>query len=158
MNDFSFLFAFTSYNCATFTSGVSWLVYGTQAGRRYDSKGKTPSSWTISVVYAISFIPWILSWWLFARTEFDKSISYYVAMSLVMAGLACEKLWLAFEMQWNYPKLAKVLAFTTSLLYGGATIAMGITGGGGDNHHWEHIPGIVMTSLATIWFGFVAII
>lgn len=155
MNDFSFISAFTAYNCATFTSGASWLLYGTQAGARYDETKREPSSFTLSWVYALSFVPWVLSWWLFARTQFGLSPAYYVAMSLVIVGLACEKLWLAVAMQWQKPYLASVIATITALFYLGATVAVGFAGG--SNGYWEHIPAIVVTSLATVWFGFIAI-
>lgn len=154
MNDFSFIFAFSAYNCVTFTSGVSWLLYGTQAGHRYDNETKKhPSSFALTWVYALSFVPWVLAWWLFARTQFGLSFSYYVAMALVTVGLACEKIWLAAAMQWNRPTMASLFSVTTALFYLGATVAAGLAGG---SSYWEHVPAIVMTSLATIWFGLIS--
>lgn len=157
MNDFSFLFAFAAYNCATFTSGASWLLYGTQAGHRYDrGKKRQPTTFALTWVYALSFVPWVLAWWLFARTEFGLPIVYYFALGLVMIGLACEKIWLAAAMQWNRPQLASGLAAITSLFYITATIMVGLTGGSSSGY-WEHVPAIVMTSLASLWFGYIAI-
>lgn len=155
MNDFSFLFAFSAYNCVTFTSGVSWLLYGTQAGSRYDNNGQRhPSSFLLTWVYALSFVPWILAWWAFARTEFGLPPVYYVTLALVAAALSCEKIWLSCAAQWNRPHLASALAGLTALLYAGTTIAVGLTGG---SQYWEHIPATVMTGLATLWFGYIAI-
>jgi hypothetical protein len=154
MNDFAFISAFAAYNCATFTSGVSWLMYGSQAGHRYDETKRQPSSFTLSWVYALSFVPWVLAWWCFARTQFGVPPAYYVSMSLVIVGLACEKIWLACVMQWNRPTAATLFALITALFYLGATIAAGTTGG---TKYWEHVPAIVMTALATLWFGFISI-
>lgn len=105
-------------------------------------------------VYSLSFIPWILSIWLFARTYSDvNSALYWLALSFLGAGEFAEKLWLLWHWETHDYMAASLAAGGACIFYVTASIMMGLLGGGG----WQCMQAIIMTCGAAVWVAWLAV-
>jgi len=160
MDDWSFILGWGAWNAVTLGGGrhASWIWHEPRSAAWHDALAAAgPSALTIRVVYALSFVPWVLAVWLFARTYSDvDSPLYWVALSLLTVGQLCEKFWHLAHWEWRTLLTARCAALAGAACYAGATVCMGLcsVGVGG----WQFVPGVVMGGLAVCWLVWLAAI
>lgn len=152
MDDWSFIFGWAAYNGISFCRRTSWISHDARAAAHHDQhRGCGPAAAVIRWVYAISFVPWVLSIWLFARTySAVDSVNYWLALSFLAAGILAEKLWLLMHWEHHNKVGAALSALSATVCYVTAAVFIGICANGSG---WEWIPALVMTICAALWLA-----
>lgn len=150
--DVSLLLGWSSF--LAFSLGGTWFPYGTRAGKQHDQAARRPSSLLVTLNDAITFIPFMLSLWLFSRSFEPSSALYITAHCFICLAFMLEKCWLL--MHWERRRLgwAAVCAFLSAVSFAVSTILVGLVGGG---NRWEHVPALVTLCGAALWYVWIAV-
>ena len=136
----------------TFADAPLGVSHDVRAAAHHDQRrGYGPSAACIRWVYFLSYVPYVLAFWIFARTYSDVDNAFYwLTCSFVFAGILIEKLWLLYHWErHNQPLMATLCALGAALCYVLASVFMGICSAGVG---WQWIPAVIATGLAALWY------
>jgi len=154
MDDWSFLFGFGAYSLVTLCRRTSWISADSRVAQYHDARRSPwiPFCFAMRMVYLLTYPPWVLSIWLFARTYSDvDSALYWISLAFIMAGLTFEKFWMLCAWELHLTGAALACSLSACATYASAAVFIGLDAAPAGG--WQWIPALICCGCAALWYG-----